>query len=132
MIVVDTNVISYLLLPTPMTSAAEALYSSDAEWNAPLLWRSELRNVLALYLRKGLFALDSALALQERAEDLFEGREFHVNSTTVLSLAQSTGCSAYDCEFVALAEDLGTRLYTADRRLLQTFPEIALALGAAA
>lgn len=132
MIVVDTNVISYLLLPTPMTSAAEALYRSDAEWNAPLLWRSELRNVLALYLRKGLLALDSALALQERAEDLFEGREFQVNSTTVLSLAQSTGCSAYDCEFVALAEDLGTRLYTADRRLLQTFPEIAVALGAAA
>ena len=49
MIVVDTNVISYLLLPTPMTAAAEGLYQYDSEWSAPLLWRSELRNVLALY-----------------------------------------------------------------------------------
>ena len=132
MIVVDTNVISYLLLPTPMTGAAEALYLRDAEWSAPVLWRSELRNVLALYLRKGLLALDAALALQNRAEGLFEGREFQIQSTAVLRLAQSSGCSAYDCEFVALAEDLGTRLYTADRRLLQSFPRIAVPLDVGA
>lgn len=58
MIVADTNLITYLLLPTPMTAAAETLYRDDPEWAAPLLWRSELRNVLALYLRKGLLPLD--------------------------------------------------------------------------
>ena len=128
MIVVDTNVISYLLLPTPMTTAAENLYLNDAEWSAPLLWRSELRNVLALYMRKELLALDAALALQEKAQDLLEGREFQVQSTDVLRLAHSSGCSAYDCEFISLAKDLGTRLYTADKRLLKAFPDIALPL----
>ena len=128
MIVVDTNVISYLLLPTPMTAAAEALYQGDPEWSAPLIWRSEFRNVLALYMRKDLLALAAALSLQERAEKLLEGREFHVHSTDVLRLAQASGCSAYDCEFVALAMDLETRLYTADRRLLRAFPDQAVAL----
>lgn len=78
MIVVDTNILANLLLPTPMTPAAETLYQSDPEWAAPVLWRSELRNVLALYLRKGLLPLDRVLALQEEAECLMAGCEFQV------------------------------------------------------
>lgn len=132
MIVVDTNVISYLLLPTPMTAAAEALYEADPEWSAPLLWRSELRNVLALYMRKDLLTLDAACGLQEKADELLKGREFQVQSTDVLRLAQASGCSAYDCEFVALSEGLGTLLYTADQRLQRAFPDKALALGTGA
>jgi len=114
---------------TPMTAAAEALYQDDPEWGAPLLWRSELRNVLALYMRKDLLALHAALALQERAEELLEGREFQIPSADVLRLAHASGCSAYDCEFVALAEDLGTYLYTVDRGLLRAFPDTTLPLG---
>ncbi|MGA7980192.1 MAG: type II toxin-antitoxin system VapC family toxin [Chromatiaceae bacterium] len=129
MIVVDTNIITYLLLPTPITAAAEALYQSDPGWAAPLLWRSEFRNVLALYMRKGSLPLDGALALQERAEDLVAGREFQVQSTAVLRLARSSGCSAYDCEFVAVAQDLHTRLYTADKGLLRAFPDLTVALN---
>lgn len=129
MIVVDTNVLTYLLLPTPLTSAAEILYQRDPEWAAPVLWRSEFRNVLALYLRKGLLPLDRALALQEEAERLMAGREFQVQSSAVLQLAKSSGCSAYDCEFIAVARDLGIRLFTADKGLLTAFPEIAKALG---
>jgi predicted nucleic acid-binding protein len=129
-IVADTNVITYLLLPTPMTAAAETLYRDDPEWAAPLLWRSELRNVLALYLRKGLLALDRAFAVQEEAERLMAGREFQVQSTGVLRLARDSGCSAYDCEFVAVARDLGCHLFTADQRLQTAFPDIARALPA--
>jgi hypothetical protein len=43
---VDTNVMSHLLLPTPHTAAAERLLKTDPDWAAPLLWRSEFRNVL--------------------------------------------------------------------------------------
>ncbi len=128
MIVVDTNVLTYLLLPTPMTSAAETLYRSDPEWAAPLLWRSELRIVLALYLRKGLVTLDRALAVQEEAEHLMAGREFQVQSNAVLQLALASACSAYDCEFITVARDLGTHLFTADKRLRKAFPDIARAL----
>ena len=52
MIVVDSNVIAYLYLPGEYTSAAEALIERDSDWAAPLLWRSEFRNILAGYLRR--------------------------------------------------------------------------------
>lgn len=57
MIIADTNIISYLLLPTPFTESVEKLYNIDSEWAAPILWKSEFRNVLALYLRKQIITL---------------------------------------------------------------------------
>ncbi len=128
MIVVDTNILAYLYLPTPETRLAEQLLRADPEWAAPVLWRSEFRSVLALYLRKGLLDFDQAYALQREAEDLMAGREYHVDSYAVLRLVRQSPCSAYDCEFVALAEYLGCRLVTADRALLHSFPSVAVSL----
>ena len=55
-----------------------------------------------------------------------EGLEYIVRSAHVIQLAERSGCSAYDCEFVAVAEDLAVRLVTADRQVLQAFPSIAV------
>jgi predicted nucleic acid-binding protein len=127
-IVVDTNVVAYLYLPTEYTPLAEALLVRDPEWAAPLLWRSELRNVLALYLRQRLLDFDSAYAIQTEAESLLAGREYDVGSLEVLRLAASSGCAAYDCEFVALAAFLGVRLVTVDRQVLRRFRSTAVSL----
>jgi plasmid stability protein len=40
----------------------------------------------------------------------------------------ATKCSAYDCEFVALAHANGVRLLTVDRQILHEFPEVAISL----
>ncbi|KAA6186226.1 type II toxin-antitoxin system VapC family toxin [Thiohalocapsa marina] len=130
MIVVDTKILAYLLLPTPRTDEAESLYRRDPHWCAPQLWRSEFRNVLLTCLRKELLDLNAALRIQDRAEQLLAGREFSVRSTRVLPLAATSGCSAYDCEFVAVAEALQVPLFTADKRVLKAFPRIARALNA--
>jgi len=129
MIVVDTNVIAYLYLPGDRTAAAEALYREDSEWFAPLLWRSEMRNVLATQIRVGRIELDGAQSIQTEAEQLLHGREFAVDSAEVLHLAAESGCSAYDCEFVTLANYLDVPLYSADRRLVERFPHRARLLG---
>jgi predicted nucleic acid-binding protein len=128
MIVVDTNVIAYLLIPGQHTAAARATLARDPEWAAPLLWRSELRNVLTLYLRKGELTLRQATSLQDAAEELLLGREHHVMSAEVLALAKSSGRSAYDCEFVVKARYLNAKLVTSDRPLLAAFPEDTIAL----
>ena len=126
MIVVDTNLIAYLHMEGERTTQAQRVLRKDAEWAAPLLWRSEFRNVLAFYLRQQVFSLDDAQAIMQQAESLLQGREYEVASQRVLDAVLSSRCSAYDCEFVVLAQDLQCPLVTADRRVLMNFPAAAI------
>lgn len=128
MIVVDTNIIAYLYLPNEHSHAVERLLVKYPNWVAPVLWRSELRNVLALYLRKQLLTFEQAYRIQTEAEALLAASEYDVNSYDVLNLANTSGCSAYDCEFVVLAKRLKTQLISADKKVLQGFPDVAMSL----
>jgi predicted nucleic acid-binding protein len=130
MIVVDTNVLAYLYLPGEYTAAAEALLEQDSDWAAPILWRSEFRNILAGYLRRKALTFEQANSLQREAESLLEGAEFEVESLAVLELVRDSDCSAYNCEFIALAMKLDTKLITMDKKLLRAFPKRAIALSA--
>jgi len=127
MIVADTNTIAYLFIQGVHTPAVEALLEADPGWCAPPLWRSEFRNTLALYIRLGAMSLKHAQRLMKEAEALLRNREFRVESAEVLRLTKESGCSACDCEFVALARDLGAPLVTSDKAVLRAFPDIALA-----
>jgi len=129
-IVVDTNVVAYLYLPGDHTERAEALLEQDADWAAPMLWRSELRNILAGYMRRKALTFEAARELQMEAESLLAGAEHEVDSRLVLELVRDSDCSAYDCEFVALARSLRVKLVTEDKRLLKAFPKHAVALSA--
>lgn len=131
MIVADTNLIAYLYLPGRYSDAAEAILLKDPDWAAPRLWRSEFRNILATYMRQGSLSLDDAISIFRRAESLVADNEFDVSSPAVLQLAEESGCSAYDCEFVALARHLRIRLVSADAKLRRAFPEIVVSLGEA-
>ncbi|UCC40149.1 MAG: type II toxin-antitoxin system VapC family toxin [Candidatus Aminicenantes bacterium] len=126
MIVVDTNVIAYLFIPGDRTSHARDALRKDPEWVAPLLWRSEFLNILAFYLRQGQILLRYANQLMQEAERLMKGGEYQVPSNEVLSLVETSGCSAYDCEFVALAKEMEIPLVTTDKRLIKAFPSLAI------
>lgn len=126
MIVVDTNVIASLWVPNDMNEMAYKILEKDADWIAPLLWRSEFRNVLAIYLRADILEFSIALQAIEEAEQLMRSKEFEVNSTQVFSLVSDSSCSSYDCEFVALADDLDVKLVTFDKKILKEFPEIGV------
>ena len=129
MIVVDTNILAYLYLPTGFSEQAELLLLKQPKWVAPVLWRSEFRNVLALYLRKEILTLEQAYDIQTEAETLLAGSEFDVPSLDVLRLIETSECSAYDCEFVALAKRHNTVLVTEDKKILKQFPEITMSLA---
>jgi predicted nucleic acid-binding protein len=125
-IVVDTNLVAYLLLGGSGLAAAKAVFARDAEWAAPLLWRSEFRNVLAGCIRKRQINLADAERIASHAEGLLLGREHVVASEVVLRLAAGSKCTAYDCEFVGLAHQLRIPLVTSDGDVLQAFPETAV------
>jgi predicted nucleic acid-binding protein len=127
-IVVDTNIVAYLYLPGEFTAAAEALLEQEPEWAAPVLWRSEFRNILAGYVRRKVLSFEQACSLQAEAESLLEGFEFEVPSRAVLELVRDSDCSAYDCEFVALAKRLDTQMVTLDKKVLKAFPKRAVSL----
>jgi predicted nucleic acid-binding protein len=127
-IVVDTNILAYLYLPTAYTASAEALLQKEPDWAAPVLWRSEFRNLLAGYLRRKTLSFEDAKAVQAEAESLLAGNEYDVSSDRVLELVRDSDCSAYDCEFVALAIQLDVKLVTMDAKLLKAFPSRAVPL----
>jgi predicted nucleic acid-binding protein len=126
-IVVDTNLVAYLLIDGTNTRTAERVLESDDEWCASVLWRSELRNVLARRMRDGDCDLPDAVEAWHLAATLLAGREFQPNGEHVLRLAASSRCSAYDCEFVAVARDLGVPLVTFDREVIRRFGQVAVA-----
>lgn len=131
MIVVDTNVLVYLVRLNEHTAAAEALLAEDGEWASPVLWRSEFRNTMLGCIRRGELTIAQALTCQVELEGLLADREFGVDSGDVLHLAHQSGCSAYDCEFVSLAMRLGVPLATADAQILKAFPRHTRRLPAA-
>ncbi len=126
MIVSDTNLLIYLYVQGQRTEESEAVLKRDPVWIAPLLWRSEFRNALVGLVRKEALTLEEALSIVDEAERWLAGHEYSVVSRHVLTLADQSGCSAYDCEFVALARDLGIPLVTTDREILKAFPSLAV------
>jgi predicted nucleic acid-binding protein len=127
-IVVDTNLICYYWMPSPYSAAAEMAFAKDPDWIAPLLWRSDFRNALAGALRHNLLTVEAATEIVDQAERQFSQREFIVASRAVIALVARSRCSAYDCEFVALAQENRVPLVPVDRGLLRDFPETAVPL----
>jgi predicted nucleic acid-binding protein len=125
MIVADTNTIAYLYLHSEKTALAEQLLKTDSHWVAPRLWKSEFRNVLTLYIRKNILSMEDTLIIIQLAETLLLQNEYEVSSSSIMNLVSASNCSAYDCEFVALAKQLDTPLITADKKIIKAFPDIA-------
>ena len=128
MVVADVNVIAYLLIPGERSLLAEKAFRKDPDWIVPLLWRSEFRNIVALYMRQTEMSLAQAKTTAERAESLMRGNEYSVPSKSVLTWVAESKLSAYDAEYVALAEDLSIKLITFDKKLLKEAPFIAIGL----
>lgn len=126
MIVIDTNILVPLIIPGPGTDDSEALLRKDPDWAAPLLLRSEFRNVLAVQLRRKNISLEEAFSAMMETEMILGGNEFEVKSEVVFELCAKNDCSAYDCEYAALARSLRISLITRDKALLAAFPDTAV------
>jgi len=124
-IAVDVNVLVYLLFEGERTAKSRSLLEEDDHWIAPPLWRSEFRNALVMMMRNGGLDSDEARIAFWHAQSLVDDECAELDSNHILSLAMTSGCTAYDVEYVALAEHNEVPLFTADRQILRAFPAIA-------
>jgi len=115
-------------MASPFSAAADTAWAKDPDWIVPILWRSEFRNTLAGLIRQRSLTVEEASAIANLAEATLHRKEFTVSTSTVLQLVSRSNCSAYDCEFVALAHANGVRLVTGDRQILREFPKVAISL----
>jgi len=128
MIVADANLIAYYYFPGPLQPAAQKVLEKDPTWFVPPVMISEFRNITLGFVRaKKLQAID-AVDLVSRVERVFVPRMRDVSSVKVMELAIASGCSAYDAEYVALAQMLKVKLVTQDGQLLKAFPGVAVSV----
>ncbi|OGA29724.1 MAG: hypothetical protein A3I01_18920 [Betaproteobacteria bacterium RIFCSPLOWO2_02_FULL_65_24] len=128
MIVVDVNVVAYFFIYGEKTTSARDLMRRDPDWRLPTLWRHEFLNVLATFVREGGATVEEARALWRRSIDLLGQREHGVDMESALAMASEHRVSAYDAQYVALAQQLQTVCVSEDRRLLNSFPNLVRTL----
>lgn len=126
MIVADATLIIHFSMPGHKTEQAEAVRRKDPVWVAPPLWEYEVLNVLWSYVHFKNLPLAHALEHWGVAQDLIDGRTYRLAPSEVLRLAAEAGHSAYDCQYVAIAQHLNEWLVTSDGEVLKAFPEIAI------
>ena len=127
MIVADSNLIAACVLESKATSAALALHDRDSDWRVPRLWRYEMLNILATMIKARRLSKNDAESIYRSLLDALRPNETDPDPSAVLSLVERYGISGYDAQFVALARELGVKLFTQDKELLQKLPDVAFA-----
>lgn len=128
MVLVDTNVLAYLMLEGDRTSAAQELFERDADWRSEAFIMVEFSNVLATYIRTKVLSRDQGLKLLAGAEKLVPVLT-SVQNARALEVATQFGISAYDARFVALAIQMKVKLVTEDAKLRAAVPSWTVSLA---
>jgi predicted nucleic acid-binding protein len=127
-VVVDTNVVAYLLLGTKaFVEEARHALRTGLDLLAPAHWEAELANVLWMAVRSGV------LPPEEGPARLRLARRLGIETVATATLCQgallrslASGISVYDTLFVELAARTDCLLVTFDKAVLKAFPNIAI------
>ena len=131
MLIVDTNIVAYLLLEGPMRAPARQLLALDADWHSEPLLLHELTNIMATAVRTQGIALADAQAALAHGQALLRDKLHGMPDAEVLALAAEHGITGYDARFLRLAQLHGTRLVTEDTRLRRAAPALTQSLSEA-
>jgi len=120
-IVVDTNVLAYLLIEGERTAQAQALYDRDPDWRSEGFILIEFSNILATYRRTGALDDGAAGRLLTSAEQVLTG-SVNLPHARALQIAAEFEVTAYDARFLGAARSLRGKLVTADAKLRRAAP----------
>ncbi len=129
MLIVDTNVVAYLLIEGDHTAAARSLHRRDNDWRSEAFIMVEFANVLTASIAARRMNLVLAQRFLTDATSLLHGKLASIPHDSVLSLAVEYRVTAYDARFLALAQRLGSRLVTEDAKLRTAAPKLTQSLA---
>jgi len=131
MVLVDTNIIAPLYVRSARTETVEELFARDALWRTEPLALIELSNVLITYGRSRYISAATAHDCLRRAAMFLQPHLFRVSHQAALEAALAYHVTAYDARFLALAQQLGSRLVTEDAKLRAAAPKLTRSLAEA-
>ena len=131
MLLVDTNVVAYLLIDGDYTTAAQELRLRDSDWRSEAFLLVEFTNVLVSSIARKRMTLSMAEDFLAKVFSLFDGKLGRIPHAAVLGIAARHRVNANDARFLALADQLGSRLITQDARLRAAAPALTQSLAEA-
>ena len=129
MIVVDTNVLVYATVQSPQTASAQQVAVLDSNWVVPPLWRFEFTSAITTLVRGRALNETQAIKAIGAADQLASGREMEVEQLAAFRAAIRYDLSAYDGQYIALAERLNVQCVTGDARMLRNVPIVAVSVA---
>lgn len=126
-ILVDTNILAYLLIEGDHTAAAQALYEHDPDWHSEAFLMVEFTNILATYVRTQAMTFKQGIGLLTEAQAVMTTLTSLPNSQA-LGTATEFGISAYDARFIATARRMRAKLVTEDTKLRAAVPDWTISL----
>lgn len=119
MIVADGNLIVYRHVAGPLTPLPNAARGKDSDWRTAALWRCEMTSAVVKMIRGAVLEESDALAAMAAADAEMADRETSVPQDRAMRVALRYGISAYDAQYIALAEMLGGPCVSADAALIK-------------
>jgi predicted nucleic acid-binding protein len=130
-LLVDTNIVAYLLIHGTHTEAAQELRQRDSDWRSEAFLLVEFTNVLASSIASRRMSVPLARDFLAKATTLLDGKLIRIAHASALSMAFGYHVTAYDARFLALAQQLGLRLITEDAKLRAAAPKLTQSLAEA-
>lgn len=136
MLLIDTNVLAYLYLEGVKSKAVQELAVRDPDWQSESYLLIEFTNVLTRYLAANILPLVRVQEIFAQAAQKMDGSLHTVPHFEVLPICAEFNVTAYDARFLQLAQKLGLKLITEDKKLrtaapglTQSIDEALVALG---
>lgn len=131
MVLVDTNILAYLMIEGDRTPAAQRLFERDSDWCSEAFVMVELSNILTTYVRTKALTQPQGVRLLTEAQTLVSTLH-NIAHVQTLETAIEHEISAYDARFISLAKHLKLKLVTEDMKLRTAVPSWTISLTEAA
>ncbi len=128
MIVVDANVLAYSIIEGALTPLALQVRKRDPHWRLPGIWRHEILNIFTTYVRQGGLSKERTVKALEDVYAHILPHEVELGPVETLEVAIHHKISAYDAQYVLLAQKLGVPCVTEDRALRRAAPYLTVSM----